>query len=321
MASKLSRKGLISNLFLCILELTLYFQTMDFKNQFEFALFRMLIVVHGVLPYSLALAKLRLLGRVLGQVPWFRRNVVESNLRAVYPHLTDSEVVAMRRNVYDHLSRTIAETFFAPEEKLLSGVTINPGWGVLDDALARGKGVILATAHVGNFELGGRILARRYNLLDVIKPQRNKPFDHYLKAKRLERGINTVPMARAVRPVLQHLKNQGVVSLLLDQDAGKQGVSVPFLGLPASTWPGAARIAIRTGAPVVPVALLRTGSQEFVLEVGEPLDPAQWNDTAADVAAFTARISGAVEEYIKAYPEQWFWVHRRWKGASEAREQ
>ncbi len=310
----------MSILLLCIWSRSLYFQTMDIKNKYEYALFRGAVAAFGVLPYRLALAKLRLVGLMAGQVPWFRRQVVESNLRAVYPHFNDGEVARMRRQIYDHLAHTVAETFLAPDKDLEAGVTIDPGWDIMDEAVARGKGVILATAHLGNFELGGRILAHRYNLLDVIKTQRNVPFDQYLKAMRLRSGIETVPMAQAVKPVLQHLKSQGVVSLLLDQDAGRQGIRVPFMGLPASTWPGPARIAIRTGAPVVPVALLRTGKQKFVLKFGEPLDSRCWDDTSADVADFTAQICSAVEEYIKAYPAQWFWVHRRWKGASEARE-
>jgi len=90
----------------------------------------------------------------------------------------------------------------------------------------------------------------------------------------------------------------------MDQDAGKTGFLTDFLGHPASTWPGAAKISIRTGCPVVPIAILRN------------LDR---TDTEEDIKIFTGLISAAVESFIWERPEQWFWVHRRWKGAAEAR--
>ena len=107
--------------------------------------------------------------------------------------------------------------------------------------------------------------------------------------------------------------------MLMDQDAGKIGFQTEFLGLPASTWPGAARISIKTGCPVVPVAILRNPDHSHTLHITEALEPRGLTDCPQDIREFTGRISAAVEQFIWSCPEQWFWVHRRWKGALEAR--
>ncbi|RKZ12534.1 hypothetical protein DRQ50_11810, partial [bacterium] len=129
----------------------------------------------------------------------------------------------------------------------------------------------------------------------------------------------TVTMDRAARSVLAHLAAGGLVSLLVDQDAGAAGLPMDFLGRPASTWPGAARFALHTGCPVIPMAIHREGDGH-ILEVGEVIGVAKAPAEPARVGALMGRISQAVELFIHRYPEQWFWVHRRWKGAVSARQ-
>lgn len=271
------------------------------------------------LPYDAAEGCLRGVAHLVGPVGGLRRRVVDTQLMAVFPELEPKRRRALRAAVYDHLGRTAAEVFCADPERLAGLVRIEPGWEPLDRALASGHGAIVVTGHLGNFELGGRILAARYALLDVVKPQRNRAFENDLQRLRNRHGIATVPMDRAGRAVLAHLRGGGLVSLLVDQDAGAQGLRLDFLGRPASTWPGAARISLRTGCPVVPVAILRQGSGH-VFHIGEAI-LAESSATGPDqVAALMRRISAGVEDFIRACPEQWFWVHRRWKGADEARD-
>jgi len=118
--------------------------------------------------------------------------------------------------------------------------------------------------------------------------------------------------------VLKHLRRGGIVTLLLDQDAGKSGVRVDFLGRPASTWAGAARLALRTGCPLVPVAIVRQSSGGHVLRIGKTVAVGDLGRSEQDVVRLTQRCSHAVEAYILENPTQWYWVHRRWKGADEA---
>jgi len=292
---------------------------MDFQSYGEYALFRTALSCLRPLPYRWSTALLRRAARLVGPSLGLRREVVNTQLRAVFPDLSTAELAGLTGKVYDHLGLTAAEVLCAEPDRLFHTVDIAPGWDVLDRALALGRGAIAATGHIGNFELGGRVLAQRFPLLDVVKTQRNAPFDRFLQEQRLRFGIRTVPVERSGRAVLAHLRGGGLVTLLVDQDAGKTGYVADFLGLPASTWPGAAKISIRTGCPVIPVAILRNDDRTHTLHIGEALEPQGLIDREKDVREFSGRISAAVERFIRDRPEQWFWVHRRWKGAAEAR--
>jgi KDO2-lipid IV(A) lauroyltransferase len=142
---------------------------------------------------------------------------------------------------------------------------------------------------------------------------RNRRFDRWLQAERRRHGIGTVTVDGAAGAVLAHLRAGGLVSLLLDQDAGAGGVRIPFLGREASAWPGAARFSLQTGCPVIPMGIIRQADGSHVLHVGPALTPAGRAGDEAGIRAYTAEISLAVEAWVRLAPEQWFWVHRRWK--------
>lgn len=296
-----------------------YCHGMDFRSQTEYALLRLVIFVLRPLPFAWTAAIMRQAAKLTGTGLGVRRRVVTEQLTEVFPGLSLRELAGMAGKVYDHLGLTVAETLFADPVVLAESVTVKPGWEVLDQALSNGRGAIAVTGHIGNFELGGRVLAQRFPLLDVVKTQRNAPFDRFLQEQRLRFGIRTVPVERSGRAVLAHLRAGGLLTLLVDQDAGKTGFVTDFLGLPASVWPGAARISIRTGCPVIPLAILRNDDNTHTLHIAEPLAPRGLTDSEEDIRKFTGLISRAVERFIWDRPEQWFWVHRRWKGAAEAR--
>lgn len=289
---------------------------MELQNQIEYQLFRGLLgLMRGCSPAAVA-DMLGLLGVWTGQVLRYRRRVVRRQLTMVFPEMSETRQIQLAHQIYDHLGRTVGEAFGQGLLALADRVGAETDWSPLDAALASGRGVIAATGHIGNFELGGVVLANRYPLLDVIKPQRNPLFDGIINEIRAQRGILTVPMDRSGPVVVRHLRKGGLVTLLLDQDAGPDGLEVDFLGHPASTWPGAARLSIRTGCPVVPLAILRQTDGTHRLLISEPLFPEDLGDTAADVQIYLQRISHGVEGFIRDHPAQWFWVHRRWKGGS-----
>lgn len=292
---------------------------MDFKSAVEYAAFRGALALLSRLPVKSSESMLRRAARLAGGAMGVRRQVVEKQLRSVYPELTDAELVSLRTEVYDALGRTAAEVLCTDLAKTATEVEVVPGWDSVDRALAGGKGGIVATGHLGNFELGGAVLAGRYPLLDVVKTQRNRAFDRFLQRRRHALGIETVTMDHSIRPVLRQLRRGGLVSLLVDQDAGGSGVATDFLGLPASTWPGAARIALHTGCPVIPMAITRTVGGGHRLRIGEPVQAPGEGENEVRVREYTSRISRAFEQYVLAEPAQWFWVHRRWKGAAEAK--
>ena len=252
-------------------------------------------------------------GPKLSHLPGFRRKLVLQQMQRVYPHLDEAEANHLADAMYRHLGQMVAEVFGGDLGQYGHNISVVPGWEKLDEALAEGLGAIVATAHVGNFELGGWALAQRYPLLDVVKTQRNLIFDQYLQQQRHRYGIETVPMDESGAAAIRHLRRGGLVSLLLDQDAGAKGVFANWLDLPASTWPGAARISIRTGCPVVPMALLRASESKHELMIGQPLWPEGLTDTPADVKSYLNLITKKISHLVAKAPSQWFWVHRRWK--------
>ncbi len=264
-------------------------------------------------PPAVVHAGWRLLGVLAGDVLRVRRRVVDRQLALCFPAAGARERRRLARGVYRHLATSLAEILGDDPRARPGAVRIEPGWEPLDRALAAGRGAIVVSAHLGNFELGGRVLAARHRLLDVVKPMRNRRFGRWLDGERHRHGIGTVPVDGAAAAVLAHLRSGGVVSLLLDQDAGAGGVRVPFLGREASAWPGAARFSLQTGCPVVPMAIVRGTDGRHVLHVGAPLVPDGRAADEAGIRAYTADISLAVEAHIRRAPEQWFWVHRRWK--------
>ncbi len=281
----------------------------------EYAAFRLLVGGLRIMPGRMARRVLLTLGTWARHTPVGRAEVARRQLAAAFPQETGPQIERRLALVYDHLALTVAETFCADPERLLATVRVDPGWALLDEALAAGKGAILATGHLGNFELGGALVARRYPLLDVVKTQRNGLFDGHLQGMRHARGIATVPMPGSAGPILRHLRSGGLVSLLLDQDAGSRGLMVDFLGRPASTWPGAARFSLRTGCPVVPAAMVRQRDGGHCLRLGPVLRPADFEDSPAGVLGYLQKISSSFETFVLEHPEQWLWVHRRWKSA------
>ncbi|MFT5316530.1 MAG: KDO2-lipid IV(A) lauroyltransferase, partial [Candidatus Krumholzibacteriia bacterium] len=203
---------------------------MSWHNRAEYIAFRIAVGGLKVMPDQWSVNVCRAMAYLAGPVFGLRKRTVVDQLSAIFQDQSADDIEKLMKAVYDHLGRSVSETFCVSEDALIKSVAVTPGWGGLDKAVSGGGGAIVVTAHMGNFELGGRALAQRYSVLDVIKPMRNPIFGKYLDRERSRHGIATVPMDDSGRAVLQHLRDGGVVTLLLDQDAGKDGVRIDFLG-------------------------------------------------------------------------------------------
>jgi KDO2-lipid IV(A) lauroyltransferase len=286
---------------------------MRILDDMAYAAFAAFARLNRALPPATARAMWVGLGQAAGDGLRIRRRTVDRQLAACFPQMPARERARLARGVYRHLALSLAEIVADDPRARPSAVRVEPDWTALDAALSRGCGAIVASAHLGNFELGGRVLAARYRLLDVVKPMRNRRFGDWLERERRRHGIGTVTVDGAAPAVLAHLRSGGVVSLLLDQDAGAGGVRLPFLGREASAWPGAARFSLQTGCPVVPMGILRQPDGGHVLHIGAALSPEGRVADEDGIRSYAAEISAAVESYVRLAPEQWFWVHRRWK--------
>lgn len=184
----------------------------------------------------------------------------------------------------------------------------------IEGALARGKGVMLLTAHYGNWELLHACLGHRgYSLELVVRKLDSQVFEKFVRWVRTRSGINIVYKVKAMLPLVRRLNANAVAMILADQNTlREEGYFVDFFGTPASTNKGPALLAQKTGAAVLPVFIVRDGMRHTV-EVFEELEFVNTGDRDEDARANTALYTKAVEKAIRAHPEQWFWVHRRWK--------
>lgn len=260
------------------------------------------------------------LGFALGTLAYWilsgRRRVALENLARSFGHLRPAERARLARESFRHLGATVVECcrlFLGQEAPLLARVRIE-GLQHVKAALAEGRGAFYLTAHFGNWEL----LAAAHRLtglpLSVVVRPLGTPYLETLLTRGRERNqLRLIPKRQAVRGVVEALARGDCVGILLDQDAGPRGVFVPFLGRPASTSRTLAVLALRTGAPVVPVSIRRLpeGDHEVVIEPALAL--VRTGDRHRDVAVNTARFAAAIERWVRAEPAQWLWVHRRWK--------
>jgi len=197
--------------------------------------------------------------------------------------------------------------------RLLGAVRLE-GVAHLKAALAEGRGVLYLTAHYGNWELLGAAHVLTGVPLSVVARPLDNPFLEARLAearRRLQMGL--IPKRDALPRVRQALARGECVGVLLDQDAGPRGVFVPFFGHLASTSRALAVLAARTGAPVVPAFIRRLPDGEHLVSLEPPLPLERTGDHGRDLRLNTARYTAAVERQVRACPEQWFWVHRRWK--------
>lgn len=270
------------------------------------------------LPQSIAYALGEMAGRLAFRLDRRHGRIAMENLTRAFPgEYGSDEIEALARAVFENLGRTAVDV--ARSDRLLREphhqAVCMDGLDRLQEARERGKGVLLITAHFGPWELLPPIAALRYEPIHVIaRPLDNPRLDELLTTMR-ERGGNRVIRKReAVQAILQVLRRGETVGILIDQHiTEKEGVVVPFFGRPASTAFAPALIAMRSGAAVLPVGIVRERPGRYRILIGEEVPLRRSGDLKADLAENTARFNLAIETFIRRYPEQWFWVHRRWK--------
>jgi len=194
----------------------------------------------------------------------------------------------------------------------------------LEDALKvleKKKGALLLLSHFGNWELMGLMSKVIGNPIMVIaKPMKNKRVDRLITEIREKAGLEIIPSKNASRRVIQALSQNRVVGILIDQRAKRnEGVWADFFGRKAPTTPGLALLAIKTKAPVLQVFMIRDGYRQHHLFIKEPLKLVNTGNIRKDIEVNTQIFNHALESIIRQYPDQWFWVHRRWerKGRGE----
>lgn len=289
----------------------------SFAHKAEYTALRAVVSALGTLDWYRAGsigARIGALGyRPLG----IRRRVVERQIAAALPDIGEEDVRRVARAAYENLGRTSIETAMLARLRpdsvldLFEGVD---GWDAIENARANGKGLILVTGHLGNWELGGAYIAARGIPLDAIARRMSNPlFDRYLTETRSRIGMVVVHDADAVRRTPRSLRDNRAVAFLADQGVlGLASTFVPFFGRPAKTPRGPAVFALRLQVPVIFGCAVRQPSGKYRLSF-EPVEVTDTGDRDRDVDAIVARYTATLEKWVRRYPEQYFWHHRRWR--------
>ncbi|MGH7725724.1 MAG: lysophospholipid acyltransferase family protein, partial [Candidatus Eiseniibacteriota bacterium] len=248
-----------------------------------------------------------------------RARVARENLARAFPERTEGERAAIAREAYAQAGMMAIEhlrfPLLRPEtlDRIASSIE---GLDHIAAARGRGHGAVLLTGHFGAFELFGGVAVRAGNPISLlVRGQTNPLVDRMMSAHRRALGVNVLGHGRGVRDALKTLNAGECVAVIADQDAGRDGLFVDFFGTPASTPPGPAEFCVRTGAPLVMGYLRRLSDGRHEGRIFPPIDPPQTGDHEADVRALTEAHTHVLEGWIRDWPEQWLWTHRRWKSS------
>jgi KDO2-lipid IV(A) lauroyltransferase len=283
----------------------------------EYLFVRLLAALVRVLPLPAALRLGELLGASLFHVIRIRRGVVLEQLSRAFPEKDRGALLQHGAECYKNLCKIAVETVRCREKDVeeMSRFIQVRGIHHLDRALAGGKGLVVVTFHFGNWELMGSHVARLGYPVNVVVQRIHNPFiDRMVLEMRNGMGMRTIERKRAFKESYRALKKNMIVAFLADQDARENGVFVPFFHKPASTPKGPAILAIRCGAPAATAIMIRRGNGRFEIVI-EPIEFEHGGNLEQDVKRFTRTYTTRLEEYVKSYPEQWLWHHRRWKTA------
>lgn len=288
-----------------------------FAHRVQYLAYRVALVILGRLPEALALEMGAWAGWVAGTFLGIRKGVVMEHLRMAFPERDERWRSRVLSSSFRHLGREGVATFLLSgfsKEEILDRTEVE-GLEALEAALAEGKGVILATGHFGNWEIGAGAFAVRGISMDIIvQRQRNPLFDAHLNRNRRRLGLRTILRAGAPKETLKALRSGRLVGIAGDQNLRRGGVFVDFFGKKAATARGAAIFALRSGAPIIMGVCQRLEGRKarYRWRLAR-VDFKPSGDMEADVLALTQAHTEHLEKEIRRTPEQYLWQHRRWK--------
>jgi KDO2-lipid IV(A) lauroyltransferase len=269
------------------------------------------------LPRGTTLALGRGLGRLLGDLDRRHLAIAADNLRRAFPDWDEARALRTARAVYAHFGSVLFDILWLQERSpggIRALLEVRGGEHV-ERAIAAGRGALMVTCHIGNWELHGVAHGLVFGPIHVVaRPLDNPWLDRRLCALRTMGGNTVVYKQRALSRILRALRENRTIAILIDQNVQPgDGIFVDFFGRPAATTTVAAALAVKTGCALVPcrTELLRGG--RYRLTYAPVVEWTPSGDRQQDIACLTQRLTRQIEEWVRETPEQWLWMHRRWK--------
>lgn len=268
-----------------------------------------------LLPYNFQLAIGRVLGKIFRVLVKRREKIARRNLELCFPKLTRTEREKLLTQHFEALGMSLIEgamSWWGSDKEIQSLAEVT-GLKHVSQALKSGRGVVLLTGHLTSMELSGHILGSYINIGAMYRPMKNKLMDKIIKKARSQR-LSPLFQRDDIRTMARALKNGHAVWYGFDQNYGKQhSVFVPFFGIPTATITTTSRFAKMGDAIVIPYFPFRTKNGRYLIEIQPPLD----NFPSRNLEEDTLRLNAILEEAILKTPEQYLWIHRRFKTRPE----
>lgn len=300
-------------------QLTLH--TFMMKYAINFILF-----IYRLLPGFIARLWGRILGRLLEAFK-FRQKVMLNNLAVAYPEMTDSEKKQLLHRIYRHFGLLIVEILRLPyyqslktDQSVRVQEASQKNFEFALNRLKSGEPMLMLLGHTGNWELAGIYCAQQgLRTNPIVKEMKGEAGNYLLKRIREDNGLTTIPRHQAMKQIFRAFKQGEAVSFILDQNmTSDQGIFASFFGKTACTQSGLAIVAKKSGYPVIPASMVRSADlRSFELIVGEPLEWVSHPDKEQEILLNTQQYNDALEALIRQHPDQWIWMHKRWKTQPE----
>ena len=278
---------------------------------------KLIIYLIGSIPTSIRKAIAFFMARLFYHLSLKHRLIAIHNLMRSFPDKSLEEIIGIAKASYLSVTLVLVEFYDIPslnKDNLSQLITIK-GLDNYTNACNEGKGVLLFGAHFGNWEIGNAALAILTRPLSfVYRILDNRLLEVIVTTVRASCGNTSLPKENAMRQMIRLLKKDTTISLLIDQNVDwYEGVFVDFFGRKACTTSGLALLAMHTGAPVLPFFSTRLPDGKYSLEIGKKVDIIRSENRESDILVNTQIFNNILEDHIRKYPEQWFWVHQRWK--------
>jgi KDO2-lipid IV(A) lauroyltransferase len=290
---------------------------MRLRYVFEYILFQLVAGALNIMPLRLVQRK----GAALGAWAYYfwgrRRRVALDNLTKAFPEKSKEEIERIAKGAFRNVGISLLELVWFSRitpDKIRSLVRFDKP-GLIQERYAEGKGLLLFTAHFGNWELLAQSVKTNLGLPVhiIVKTQSNPLVDKKINQRRTRFGNSVIPVETSLREVLKTLRSGGAVGIVADQAAPRENVPIEFFGRSVPTHEGPAVLSLKVGSPLLALFSVRQDDGSYVVHVQEVPTRDLGDYTQENVVELTKRHTKLTEEFIRRYPDHWMWMHRRWK--------
>ena len=288
-----------------------------FQNKSELFATKAVLGALGAFPFSTSIKIGESIGRVFSRFPGRLRFVGLRNLELALPELSPEEHERVLRGSFESLGRQLALVshfpYFTPEK--VKEVLDVEGLDFVKEAQTAGRGIVIFSGHLGGWEmshLAFPALGFRWNVL--VRRIDNALVENFVENLRTRLGSRTIDKKDSARTMLRLLQKGELLGIVADLNMQEQeGTFVDFFGIPASTTTGLARLALRTNAAIIPLFIIwQPERKKYLFKLEPPVEYETTSDAERDVRDLTQKITKVIEKYVRLYPEQWLWIHKRW---------